>query len=459
MNAAAAAFALALAACGPTLVYSGHTPDRAHRVEVMKQGDAQFVVVDGVRTGGYRGVAVSSLTFSANSEHVAFAARRGDRWIVAANDRAGDAYDGIGEIVVADDGRVAYAAERAGRWVVVFDGHAGPAFDAILATTLQLDARYLVYVARTGSEVHAVIDNVPGPAFDGIGQLVIGDHVAYAGRRGARAIAVVDRAESAPFAAIAHLTIAGSRVAFAAFDGTAWRVVVDGEPGPAVTAVRTIVLDAAHVAYVARAEDHDVVVVDDQPIAAAEHERSLTLTPRGASYVETADDGEHLVVDGKRGAAFDEVGVPAVSGDRVAYAARRGPDWFMIVDGTETRVGSFASAPVFSHDGNHLGFTGRDARGRFAMIDARMVRFDLVVDDTFAFARDDRAWSVIAGDLKREQMFFATDRIPSIAIEHVPLATKELYSAAAKRGSLGLLASPDDTLVRWSEAEASRRAR
>ena len=453
--------ALVLAGCGPTLVYSGHTPDRAHRVEVMKQGDAQFVIVDGVRTGGYRGVAVNSLTFSANSAHVAFAARRGDRWIVATNDRAGEAYayDGIGEIVVADDGRVAYAAERAGRWSVVLDGHPGPAFDAILATTLQLDHHHLVYVARSGHDVHAVIDNVPGAAFDGIGQLVVGDHVAYAGRRGARAIAVVDQTESPPCAAIAHLTVAGGRVAYAAFDDTAWRVVVDGEPGPAVTGVHAIVLDAAHVAYLARAEDHEIVVIDGTPIAASDHERSLVLTSRGLSYVESTDDGEHLVLDGQPGASYDEVGVPTFAGDRVAYAARRDRDWFVVIDGTETRIGSFASAPVFSHDGKHVGFTGRDAHGRFAMIDSRRVRFDLVVDDTFAFARDGRAWSVIAGDLEREQMFFATDRIPGISIERVPLATKELYSAAAKRDSLGLLASPDDTLVRWSEAEATRRAR
>jgi hypothetical protein len=450
---------LVLAGCGPTLVYSGHTPDRAHRIEVMKQGDAQFVIVDGVRTGGYRGVAVNSLTFSANSAHVAFAARRGDRWIVATNDRAGEAYDGIGEIVVADDGRVAYAAERAGRWSVVLDGHPGPAFDAILATTLQLDHHHLVYVARSGHDVHAVIDNVQGAAFDGIGQLVVGDHVAYAGRRGPRAIAVVDQTEAPPCAAIAHLTVAGGRVAYAAFDDTTWRVVVDGEPGPAVAAVHSIVLDATHVAYLARAEGHEIVVVDGTPIAAADHERSLVLTSRGLSYVESTDDGEHLIVNGQSGASYDEVGVPAFAGDRVAYAARRDRDWFVVIDGTETRIGSFASAPVFSHDGKHVGFTGRDAHGRFAMIDSRRVRFDLVVDDTFAFARDDRAWSVIAGDLEREQMFFATDRIPGIAIERVPLPAVELYSAAAKRDSLGLLASPDDTLVRWSEAEATRRAR
>ncbi|MEO8844793.1 MAG: hypothetical protein ABI591_23600 [Kofleriaceae bacterium] len=455
----ALALALSLTACGPTLVYSGHTPDRAHRVEVMKQGDAQFVVVDGVRTGGYRGVAVSSLTFSANSAHVAFAARRGDRWIVAA-DRHADAaaYDGIGEIVVADDGRVAYAAERAGRWRVVLDGHPGPPFDAILAATLQLTGHHLVYVARTGHDVRAVIDDVPGAAFDGIGQLVAGDHVAYAGRRGGRAIAVVDQAESPPCAAVAHLTIAGGRVAFAAYDGTAWRVVVDGEPGPAVTAVHAIVLDAAHVAYLARAEDHEVVVVvDGVPIAAAEHARSLTFTPHGVAYVEAAGDGEQLILDGQRGASFDEIGVPVFAGDRVAYAARRDRDWFVVIDGAETRIGTFASAPVFSHDGTHVGFTGRDAHGPFVRIDGRTVRFDLVVDDTFAFARDDHAWSVVAGDLKREQMFFATDRLPGVAIERVPLATKELYSAAAQQASRGLLASPDATLVRWSEAEATRR--
>jgi hypothetical protein len=454
----ALALALLVGACAPSLVYSTRTPDRLHRVEVIAKGDTQFVVVDGVRTAGYRGVAVGTLTFSPNGAHLAFAARRGKGWIVVTDRVQGAQFDGIGELVVADDGRVAYAAEHAGTWSVVTSTGTGPPYDAILAGTLQLGA-HLAYVARAGRGVYVVIDGAASAAFDGVGQLAIGDHAVYAARRGDRAFVVVDGTESPPWAAIEHLTVAGARVAYAALDETGWRVVADGEAGPAMTKVRAIVLDARHVAYLARAAEHEVVVVDSSPIAAAGNLRELALGPRGASYIETTGTGEQLVVAGARGATYDEIGTPVYANDRLAYAARRGVDWFVVDGTTEIRAGIHASTPVLSHDGRHLGFTAHDARGAYAMVDGRLYRFDLVIDDTLAFAKDDRAWSVMAGDLAHEKMFFATDRLPGASVVRVPLETAELYSAGVKRANAGLLASPDDTLVRWSAAEADRRAR
>jgi hypothetical protein len=382
---------------------------------------------------------------------------------VVADQIQGAQFDGIGELVVTDDGRVAYAAERAGKWSVISGGTAGPAYDAILAGTLQLGA-HLAYVGRAGHGVNVVVDGAAGAVFDGIGHLSVGDHVVYTARRGELAHVVVDGTESQPWAAISHLTVAGTRIAYAALDATGWRVVTDGEPGPAMTKVDAIVLDAQHVAYLAQVSGQEVVVVDNSPIAAAANIRELALGARGPNYIETTAAGQQLVIAGAHGATFDEIGTPVYANDRVAYAARRGDQW-LVVDGTtdlgevrQLRAGTHASTPVLSHDGRHLGFTGRDAHGVYAMVDGRQYRFDLLIDDTFAFAADDRAWCVMAGDLSHEKMFFATDRIPGVGVGRVPLATAELYSTGIKRASDGL-GSPDDTLVRWSAAEADRRAR
>ena len=66
----------------------------------------------------------------------------------------------------------------------------------------------------------------------------------------------------------------------------------------------------------------------------------------------------------------------------------------------------------------------------------------------------EQAWAVIAGDVAREQLFFAID-----GEQRVPLSMLELYSAAAMHSlSDSLFSDHDDTLRVWSAAEADRAA-
>src|SRR5262249_20852719 len=77
-----------------------------------------------------------------------------------------------------------------------------------------------------------------------------------------------------------------------------------------------------------------------------------------------------------------------------------------------------------------------------------------VFDDTLAFSADSRHWSVVAGDLAHERLFFAID-----GRARVTLPAIEGYSAAARHASDPLFdRPPDDTLIQWSRAEAERAA-
>jgi hypothetical protein len=472
---------LGLTACGPSILFSGHTPDRTRRVDVLDDSGLQYVAIDGRRTSGYRAVVAWSLTFSDDSKHLAYAARPGRRWVVIADGRHGRAWDGIGEIALATSGRLAYAAQDASAWRVVVDGVPGPRFDAVLSGTLRFsrDGRRIVYVARDRGGVRAVVDGRAGPRWDGIGQLTISDdgaHVAYAARRGAAGHAVVDGVVGPAWRAIGALRLApvGGRSAYAGLDGSIWRVVVDGEPSAATGRVRSLFFrdDGRHVAWVSEMDGLNVVVLDGAPVAAAEKLRPGTVafaparasgsSPGLAHVAPSAGGGEQLIIDGEAGPIYDEVGVPVWSADgrRLAYPARRGPSWLAVVDGRELAGGARVSGLAWSGDGRRLAYLTRRGRDWFAVVDGRSFRFDLVIEDSFAFSRDGASWSVIAGDLAAERLFFAVN-----GRRRVPLAAREVYSAAAHlaRGGATLDGLSDDAapelLRSWSRAEADRAAR
>lgn len=471
------ALAAALAGCGPSVIWSGRTPDRRHAVEVIEDAGLRYVVVDGKRRAAYRGIAGWSIAFSPRGD-LAFAARVAGRWVVVHGGVAGAPWDGIGEIVFSPDGRLAYAAAHRGGWHVVVDGAPGPRFDAILAGTLRFGAggRRVVYAGEARRRVHVVTDGRPGPAFDGVGRLELSDdgaHVAYAARRGIDAFVVVDDAVGPRWSAVGKLALAprGGRVAFAGLDREGWRVVVDGEPGPTVDAVRHLAFrdDGRHLAWIARVGERDVLALDGAPVAAWRTLRPSAVSFRpsaapgdgpGLVHVAPVDaGGERVVVDGVPGATYREVGTPIWSRDgRLAYAARRGDDWVLVVDGRELPGGASVGDPVFSPDGRRLAYLVRRGKAMLAVVDGREHRFDLALEGSLAFSGDGRRWAVIAGDLAREELFFAVGVAGQV--RRVPLPAFELYAAAARptRSRIDLHTPDDEVLRAWSQAEAERGA-
>ncbi len=476
------ALAAAASGCGPSLIWSGHTPDRRHAVEVIEDAGLRYVVVDGRRRAAYRGIAAWSIAFGGGG-HLAFAARVGGRWVVVRDGVPGEPWDGVGELVLSATGRLAYAAQRAGGWHAVVDGRPGPRFDALLAGTLRFsaDGRRVVYAAEARGRFQVVVDGEPGPAFDGVGQLQLsadGARVAYAARLGRDAHAVIDGKVGPRWAAVQRLALsdAGGRVAYAALDRDGWRVVVDGEPGPRVDAVRHLAFrdDGRHVAWIARVGERDVLALDEVPVATARALRASAVSFRPAAapgpgtglvHVEPVTGGERVVADGVAGAVYDEVGTPIWSRDgRLAYAARRGAGWVVVADGRELPGGAADGAgdPVFSPDGRRLAYLVRRGRTWIAVVDGREHRFDLALEGSLAFSADGRRWAVIAGELARERLFFAIGGERD-GLRRVPLPAFEVYSAAARHRPPSVL-DPDagpssgELLRAWSRAEADRAA-
>src|SRR5262249_37651516 len=140
-------------------------------------------------------------------------------------------------------------------------------------------------------------------------------------------------------------------------------------------------------------------------------------------------------------------------GTHLGYAARRGTAWRIVIDGQEHPGGRWVEAPVWSPDGTRTGYLVRRGDKAIAVVDGHDHSFDIVLEGTLVFSQDGRAWSVVAGDLAREELYFAID-----GVRRVPLAAAELYSAAASLSLEHPLLDPatPNLLGRWSAAEADR---
>ena len=484
--------AAALGGCGPARIWSGHTADRRHTVEIVADGGLSYVVVDGQRRTAYRGIAASSLAFSEDG-HLAFAARIGRRWVVVrdapapADSASAEGWDDVGELALAAGGRLAYAAQRAGGWYVVVDGRPGPRFDAIVPGSLRFGAggRRVVYAGRAQGRVQVVADGEPGPAFDAVEQLQLsadGARVAYVARRGTDAHAVIDGQLGPRWSAVAKLALApaGGRAAYAALDREGWRIVVDGEPGPIASGVRHILFsdDGRRAAWIVRVGEQDRLILEGGLLATAHALRATALSFRpgaapglgpGLAYVAPVPDGEHVVVDGAPGPTYREVGTPVWSPDgRLAYAARRGDGWVLVAAGRE--LGAAADAvgdPVFSPDGRRLAYLARRGGAALVVVDGREHRFALALEGSLAFSADGLRWAVIAADPATAPLFVAVEAAAAPgAVARVPLTADEVSSAVVRRPpvtrgepDLGPRAEDRERLHGWSRAEANRAAR
>jgi hypothetical protein len=99
---------------------------------------------------------------------------------------------------------------------------------------------------------------------------------------------------------------------------------------------------------------------------------------------------------------------------------------------------------------DRLAFVTRRDRRTHVIVDGRDFAFDLAFEDSLAFSSDGRHWAIVAGELAREQLFFAVD-----GTRRQPLAQRGIYSAAAREP---MLSSQGDLLRTWARKQAERAA-
>jgi hypothetical protein len=460
-------------------LWRGKTVDRRHRVEVVESSGRQFVRLDGKSGAEFEAVVPSSLTFSSDGKHIAYAARRDGSWVVVRDGKIGRTWDAIGELAMSARGeRLAYSAERAGRWHVVLDEQPGPGFDALLGGTLRFseDGVHLAYVGSEVSHVRVVIDDHVGPRFEGVGLLNVshdGSHVAYVARRGGATHVVLDGALGEPFDAVEHLVVGShGRLAYAGRSGATVRVVWSPLDGPGQSESEsydaasglTLSSDEQHLAWVARMGGADTVVVDGRRTERSYPSilpTSVAFRPRTSEVAFIARDGgdrKHVVVGERVSAPFDAIEgnrvVFSADGSRVAYTGRRGEAFIVVLDASEKHGGMWASRPVLSAGGTRAAYLVRRGRRMAVIVDDKTHDVDVAIDGTFAFSNDARHWACVAGSASDRELYFLVDgvRKASLDFEEVVSASGRFTLEDVRRGRA------DGVLRSWAAAEAELAA-
>jgi hypothetical protein len=339
------------------------------------------------------------LLFSSRGGGVAFVAGARGSSQVFHNGRPSRLYAVIGDVVLSPDGsRVAFGALVDGRWRMVVDGVEGPAFEAVDSPLFSPDGAHLVYEAMAGESWHLVVDGVVGPAtptrylahaFSGDSSrlLFVEDLVEPAEGRHA----VSDLAFTRPRVAATGvegmvLDPSGRRVASVCEVADGHRVLTleldrDGDvtSGPLYDDVLEPVFgpDGAGVAYVAARGGLRLAVLDgrEEPLPPGSLRGPLVVRPRGGVGALVEADGfvrlHELLGEPRRASpAYDDASdlTYGPDGRSYAFAARRGPSWFVVVDGSEGPPFDKVVTPRVSPDGTRVVYRARKDGRRFVVV-------------------------------------------------------------------------------------------
>ena len=189
----------------------------------------------------------------------------------------------------------------------------------------------------------------------------------------------------------------GTRMAYAVLDGKGrGHIVVDGKAGTDYEGLAgrpVFSADSGRVAFVARnTQDLWFAVVDgvERPdkhpavkgLPGVSPNLLFSLDGRRLATVVSVETGgvakQIVVADHQEGAKYDEIAGLAISpnGERLAYAARTGSQWSVVVDGREgpRHEGVMGQTPVFSPDGRHVAYAGREGKRCFVVVDRKRGR-------------------------------------------------------------------------------------
>lgn len=434
------------AACAPSVVWFGKSPDRRHQASIIERAGEQRLRVDGRDGPIYDGIAVEALEWSPDGRRLAYAAQRGERWLVVRDGVEGPEYDGIGEVAWSAGGdHLAYAAQRGRSWHVVFDGREGPAFDDLLAGSLRPSPTggRVAYAAQRRDGVFVVDDDrLLGP-FNGVGRLAwtsadTSPRALFVARRGERARLVVGGVELAEHDAILEVALSprGGRFAYIAVSGPT-SFVVDGDAShPAYDRVTELVFspDGRHLAYIARRSEADERVVIDGA-AGVRFDRiqpgSLVFSPNSErfAYVGLREGAAHAVLDGIEGPPFRRIEAPVFGGrgERFGYVARRKGRSIVVLDGRESGAYAWAGNLAWSPDGKRVAYLAHRNKQPMVAHDHLRSAFDFVIDGSLVWSRDGASWACIVGVSSVKRLYIAVDGVP-----RVPVDLEEIMAALMK---------------------------
>lgn len=459
---------LGLLGCGPRRIWEGKSPDRMHRVEVWQDGQQQFVRVDGRDEHPYLAIGIGGFSWSPDAAHVAYPADTSAGWVVVAQGKLRGPWLGIGEIVWSLDGtQLAYSATDRRLWTVVRNSSQGRYFDAIMQGSIVFspDGDHLGYIVQDGRWIRAVVDEKPGPKFEGIGHFAFSAdsrHHVYAARLEGVSYLVVDAQRLSGYETIADLVISpgGFRWAILARKNGRWHAVIDDDVGPAFDSIASPVFgpDGRRIAYAAKRGDKALVIVDGQESAVFDQilPGSVVFDAKGDHLAFTARTGKswRVIADGRAGKEYIEVSVPQLSENSLAYVARMGDHHHVVVNGLEGPPFDSVEDLLFAADGTRYGYVAKKNRESFVVIDSTPKKYDVVIENTLVFSADGRHWACLVGDTHQKKFHISVDGTRQIKVENAEWMIATLPDLRRFDGFD--LKLPKQALRRWISAELEK---
>lgn len=339
------------------------TQDSNHLAYIAKRENKYFLVFDGIEGKGYDSITINSLLFSPDSKHYAFVGKSGDKWVVVTETGEGKTYDEIGASFLSyspDSLSLAYPARVGDKWVSVINGHEGKVYDGIQDLLFSPDSKRKAAVVRAGDVFTVLVDGEEGPAFSMIkpNSLVFSpdsQRIGYTVADQGQEFIVINHQPSKAYDRIISEQISFSpdndKIAFAAQLQENQFMVVDGVEGKPYTAVMeappVFSPDGRRMAYVAFNGKDWMVVLDgvEQTGYSNIGKGSLLFNNNGArlAYTAKTDNGSWtVVVDGLAGRYYDDIGQNSLTfspdGKNVVYSARQGNKWLVVLDNQEGRL-------------------------------------------------------------------------------------------------------------------------
>ncbi|MBU0609105.1 MAG: hypothetical protein KKI08_14560 [Armatimonadetes bacterium] len=320
------------------------------------------VVLDGQPGPAFN--SVFNLTFSADSRHFAYGARRGEQRVVVVDGQEQGSYEGLGSgspVLSADGAHVAWLAKQGGKWGAVVDGQAQDfTWDTVGKDTAFIaDGSRFVYETcqgdwKTGQHFVIVGDQRYGP-YLGVWPYVfapVGSRLAFKAKHDDKMWLNVDGQEWGPYDGTAKTSPVFSpdgrhvacHVSIGPWDGGAHYVIADSAPQGPYSSVWELYYspDSQHLAYVVRKDDKTSVVRDGAVVSTSDAgATNVVFSPdsQRMAYHTVAGEwkgGKHaVVVDGVAGEEYDWVGGMCFSPDskHMAYVAWRDKKYTAVVDG------------------------------------------------------------------------------------------------------------------------------
>jgi Tol biopolymer transport system component len=384
--------------------------------------------------------------FSQLGGGVGYSAEKNGKVYVVHNGKPGKNYATIGAIALSPDGsRIAYGALVDGKWCMVIDGMEDAFFNTVKAPVFSPDGKHLAYQAMAGEKWHLVVD---GKANAGTKTRVL-DHI-FSGdstkiafiddvddkNKGRLVVSDLEFTKQNVIASNVSLMILNeekTRIAAISISDNKQRVIefsfdkLDAvRLGLQYDVIKKIAFgtDNVSLAYYAERDGKSFMVLNGREETLPE---GMMMEPpvirsdqKGVGAIIATNKTAYLHhsfdATGQKDKEYDEVANLVYSSDSrfYTYAARKGNDWFAVVNSTEGPVFDRVVTPLISPDGKFLVYRARKDGKRFVVVadsSARTIKTHPIYEQVFdvQFTADGK--SVAYGVKDGQKLIWKVERL------------------------------------------------